>query len=110
MNIIFGPVASRRFGKSLGVDLSPNRKQCNFDCLYCELKPSKTVEKFEEIIPVETVLEEIKKGIAEHNDIDMLTITANGEPTLYPYLKDLIEGINLIKGKTALPANQFLPG
>ncbi|MBD3808266.1 MAG: radical SAM protein, partial [Epsilonproteobacteria bacterium] len=33
MSIIFGPILSRRFGKSLGVDVSPNKKQCNFDCL-----------------------------------------------------------------------------
>ena len=39
-NIIFGPIPSRRFGKSLGIDLSPGRKQCNFDCLYCELDPA----------------------------------------------------------------------
>jgi wyosine [tRNA(Phe)-imidazoG37] synthetase (radical SAM superfamily) len=40
MNVIFGPVASRRFGKSLGIDLSPRGKQCNFDCIYCELEPA----------------------------------------------------------------------
>ena len=43
MNIIFGPIPSRRFGMSLGVDLSPSIKQCNFDCLYCELQKAKTV-------------------------------------------------------------------
>jgi len=31
---IFGPVLSRRFGLSLGIDLSPDEKGCNFDCLY----------------------------------------------------------------------------
>ena len=41
MQIIFGPVQSRRFGESLGVDLSPQIKQCNYDCLYCELKGKK---------------------------------------------------------------------
>ena len=39
---IFGPVSSRRFGSSLGIDLSPDQKSCNFDCLYCELKKAKT--------------------------------------------------------------------
>ncbi|MEA2100218.1 MAG: hypothetical protein U9P72_08810, partial [Campylobacterota bacterium] len=43
-NIIFGPINSRRFGMSLGIDLSPALKQCNFDCLYCELAPSPTVD------------------------------------------------------------------
>lgn len=41
MKILFGPVSSRRFGRSLGIDLSPSKKQCNFDCVYCELDPKK---------------------------------------------------------------------
>jgi len=40
MKYIFGPVASRRFGMSLGIDLSPDKKRCNFDCIYCELDPA----------------------------------------------------------------------
>ena len=100
MNIIFGPIHSRRFGKSLGVDLSPFKKQCNFDCLYCELDPAKTVGMQDEVLSVESIIFAIKKGLLEHDDIDFLTITANGEPTLYPYLSELIDEINKIKGKT----------
>ena len=100
MNIIFGPIHSRRFGKSLGIDLSPSKKQCNFDCLYCELDPAKTMGDQDEVLSVETIVAAIEKGLLEHNDIDFLTITANGEPTLYPYLSELIDEINKIKGKT----------
>jgi wyosine [tRNA(Phe)-imidazoG37] synthetase (radical SAM superfamily) len=100
MNIIFGPVYSRRFGKSLGVDLSPGKKQCNFDCLYCELDPAKTMGKQDEVLSVKEIIDAIKKGLQEHKDIDVLTITANGEPTLYPYLNELIDEINKIKGNT----------
>ena len=99
-NIIFGPIHSRRFGKSLGVDLSPGKKQCNFDCLYCELDPAKTMGVQDEVLSVTTIVEAIQKALVEHDDIDVLTITANGEPTLYPYLLELIETINTIKGKT----------
>ena len=98
--VIFGPIHSRRFGKSLGIDLSPGKKQCNFDCLYCELDPAKTMGDQEEVLSVETIVSAIEKGLSEHNDIDFLTITANGEPTLYPYLSELIDEINKIKGKT----------
>ncbi len=106
-SIIFGPVNSRRFGKSLGVDLSPNKKQCNFDCLYCELKPAKTVANYEEVIAVDEVLKAIKKALQTHKNIDFLTITANGEPTLYPFLNELIEEINSFKGsiKTLILSN-----
>jgi wyosine [tRNA(Phe)-imidazoG37] synthetase (radical SAM superfamily) len=100
MNIIFGPVHSRRFGKSLGVDLSPSKKQCNFDCLYCELEPAKTMDNYEDVVSVEEVTTALKSALKEHGDIDFITLTANGEPTLYPYLSQLIDEINTFKGKT----------
>ncbi len=97
-NIIFGPVNSRRFGMSLGVDLSPSAKQCNFDCLYCELAPSATVEKQTLVVSVDEIIDELKKHL--HDKIDVITLTANGEPTLYPHLNELIDAINKIKGNT----------
>ena len=95
-SIIFGPINSRRFGMSLGIDLSPSAKQCNFDCLYCELAPSATVDKQKEVVSVANIMDALKKHLDEK--IDVITLTANGEPTLYPYLDELIEEINKIKG------------
>ena len=100
MNIIFGPIHSRRFGKSLGVDLSPGKKQCNFDCLYCELDPAKTMDAYEDVVSVEQVTTALKMALNEHDDVDFITLTANGEPTLYPYLSKLIDEINTLKGRT----------
>lgn len=100
MNIIFGPVHSRRFGKSLGVDLSPSKKQCNFDCLYCELDPARTMDVYDDVVSVEQVVTALKTALKEHDDIDFITLTANGEPTLYPYLSELIDNINTFKGAT----------
>jgi len=99
-HIIFGPINSRRFGKSLGIDLSPGKKQCNYDCVYCELDPAKTMSNYSDILPVSQIITAVKEALAQHADIDVLTITANGEPTLYPYLLQLIEEINRIKGHT----------
>ena len=99
-SIIFGPIPSRRFGISLGVDLSPSKKQCNFDCLYCELEGAKTVDKMDEYPSVEDIIKEIKKNFEIHTKIDVLTLTCNGEPTLYPKLNELIDEINKIKGST----------
>ena len=99
MKIIFGPINSRRFGKSLGIDLSPSKKQCNFDCLYCELEPAKTMGAYEEVVSVEEVMEALNAVLAKHQDIDALTVTANGEPTLYPYLSELMDKINRVKGR-----------
>ena len=98
MKTIFGPVNSRRFGSSLGIDLSPALKQCNFDCLYCELAPSATMNIQINTVEVSTIINELKEHL---NDmIDVITITANGEPTLYPYLDELIDEIDKIKGST----------
>jgi wyosine [tRNA(Phe)-imidazoG37] synthetase (radical SAM superfamily) len=97
-NIIFGPVNSRRFGLSLGIDLSPALKQCNFDCLYCELAPSATVDTQTQTITVDAILNELKPHL--NAKIDVITLTANGEPTLYPKINELIRAIDSIKGST----------
>jgi wyosine [tRNA(Phe)-imidazoG37] synthetase (radical SAM superfamily) len=95
---IFGPIHSRRFGVSLGIDLSPSHKQCNFDCLYCELSPAKTMDKQDDIVEVSQVIEALKNHLDD--TIDVITITANGEPTLYPHLDELITEIAKIKKET----------
>ncbi len=94
---IFGPIRSRRFGNSLGIDLSSGIKQCNFDCLYCELAPSATVDHQVVSVDVQTIIKELIFALAEHQNIDVITLTANGEPTLYPYLDELLSEINKIK-------------
>jgi len=97
MKFIFGPVASRRFGTSLGIDLSPGKKQCNFDCLYCELAPAATVDSYSEAYKPDEIITELKQALLEHPNTDVITLTANGEPTLYPYLDELIEKIDAVK-------------
>ncbi|MDD5401611.1 MAG: radical SAM protein [Sulfurimonas sp.] len=98
MDTIFGPINSRRFGSSLGIDLSPALKQCNFDCLYCELSPSATTDIQIKTVEVQTIMSQLKSHLNEK--IDVITLTANGEPTLYPNLNELIDEIDKVKGKT----------
>ncbi len=109
--IVFGPVLSRRFGKSLGVDLSPSKKQCNYNCIYCELGKAKPIERMEEVIEVKTLISAIQNALNNlTTPIDVLTITANGEPTLYPHLLELIQSIkSFLKGvKTLILSNGSL--
>ncbi|GAA9039258.1 radical SAM protein [Helicobacter pylori] len=109
--IVFGPVLSRRFGKSLGVDLSPSKKQCNYNCIYCELGKAKPIERMEEVVKVETLISTIQNALNNlTTPIDVLTITANGEPTLYPHLLELIQSIKpFLKGvKTLILSNGSL--
>jgi len=95
---IFGPINSRRFGSSLGIDLSPALKQCNFDCLYCELAPSATTDTQQHTVEISTIIDELKSHL--NDNIDVITLTANGEPTLYPHLDELIDEIDKIKKST----------
>ncbi len=83
---------------SLGIDLSPSIKQCNFDCLYCELAPSATIDTQIQTISVEEIINELQPHL--NANIDVITLTANGEPTLYPHMDSLINAINDIKGST----------
>ncbi|EDP6299604.1 radical SAM protein [Campylobacter jejuni] len=96
MKILFGPVSSRRFGRSLGIDLSPSKKQCNFDCVYCELDLKKAQEKQDEIISIDKIISEVKVVLEKNVEFDFLTLTANGEPSLYPYLNELILSLRSI--------------
>ncbi len=87
---------------SQGIDLLTT-KTCNFDCIYCEIGPTKihTCER-KEYTPTADIIAEIDELLAEnHNDkpIDVFTITATGEPTLHTGLKTVIEHIKKNTGK-----------
>ena len=97
--IVFGPINSRRFGMSFGVDLSPKQKSCNFDCVYCELKGAKPVEEIENPPSIDEIISALKEALKVHQNVDVITLTANGEPTLYPHLKELIIKVNELKGR-----------
>ena len=100
--VVFGPINSRRFGMSLGIDLSPKQKSCNFDCVYCELKGAKPVEEIENPPSVNEIISALKEALKAHQNIDVITLTANGEPTLYPHLKELVAKANEVKGKAKI--------
>lgn len=102
MSIVFGPVNSRRFGISLGIDLSPQEKSCNFDCIYCELKGAKTKNFISNPPSVQSIITEVKSTLKNTKNIDVITISANGEPTLYTDLKELVNELNLIKKSAKL--------
>jgi len=93
---LFGPVPSRRLGLSLGVDIVP-LKACTQDCIYCQLGRSsdKTIRR-KNYVPVETVLEELKKRLEQGLQADYITISGSGEPTLNTQLGRLVEGIKKI--------------
>ena len=93
---LYGPVPSRRLGRSLGVDIVPF-KFCTLDCVYCQL--GKTTEKTiqrSDFGNLEEILVELKDKLAEGLQADFITIGGSGEPTLNSRLGELIDGIKKI--------------
>jgi wyosine [tRNA(Phe)-imidazoG37] synthetase (radical SAM superfamily) len=96
---IFGPVCSRRLGRSLGIDLLPF-KTCTFDCVYCECgaTTSLTTER-STFFPVCEVITELDNILEEKPALDYITFAGSGEPTLSRSLGQVISHI-----KTRYPA------
>jgi wyosine [tRNA(Phe)-imidazoG37] synthetase (radical SAM superfamily) len=90
-------VPSRRLGRSLGIDLVPH-KICTYDCIYCQI--GKTTERTltrKEYIPVEEILEEVKRFLEEEtSSIEHLSLSGSGEPTLHSRVDSVIRGIKAI--------------
>jgi len=93
---VFGPVASRRLGRSLGVDPVPF-KTCSFDCIYCECgcTTTKTLERAE-YVPVREILEDVAEAIRRGPKPEYVTLAGSGEPTLHSGLGEIIGGIREI--------------
>lgn len=93
---LFGPVPSRRLGRSLGVDIVP-LKTCTQNCIYCQLGKDapQTLER-KEYAPIDAVLDELKTKVADGLEADFITISGSGEPTLHSGLGQLIRGIRAV--------------
>jgi len=91
---IFGPVPSRRLGRSLGIDLIPS-KTCTYDCLYCQVGRTtrKTIER-KSWINIDEIIAELKSKLSTKPDY--ITLSGSGEPTLCSDCGRLIEKIKQI--------------
>ena len=101
MKYVFGPVPSRRLGRSLGVDPVP-LKTCNWNCVYCQLGRSvPMVSERREYAPPGEILAEIADALALRGaEIDWITFAGSGEPLLHSGIGGLIEGV---KKMTKIP-------
>lgn len=91
---IFGPVPSRRLGRSLGVSVVPH-KVCSLDCVYCEVGKTRTLtaERKEYIRPADILAEFDAVYPSVADSLDVVTVTAAGEPTLNSSLREIVEGL-----------------
>ncbi len=107
---IYGPVASWRLGKSLGVDaVSTGAKVCNFDCIYCQIGEAEQFSGERKVfIPTKEIISEIK-SLPSNMRIDYITFSGAGEPTLAKNLGRIITEIRKIrKEKIAVFTNSSL--
>jgi len=93
---VYGPVPSRRLGMSLGVDLVPF-KVCPYDCVYCQLGPTRLLStRRESFFPVPALVEEVRRALDRGPRPDVITLAGSGEPTLYKPLGRLIRSLKAI--------------
>ncbi len=80
---LFGPVPSRRLGRSLGVDLIPF-KTCTMNCRFCQLGDSPcALSERKEYVPTADVLVELVQWREQDGQADHITLAGSGEPTLH---------------------------
>jgi len=98
--ITYGPVPSRRLGRSLGIDLLP-LKTCSYNCIYCQLGPTKRTRlRRANFRQPEVVTEAVRQALERKGKVDVLTLSGSGEPTLERRMGQIIR---LLKRLFGLP-------
>lgn len=98
---VYGPVTSWRYGCSLGIDPIGKTSTCSFNCIYCQLGEIEQVSGDRQIfIPTEQILQELA-GFTPW-DVDVITLSGSGEPTLSQNLGEILQGVKQLTGKPTL--------
>lgn len=101
--IVYGPVASRRLGRTLGVNLAPaGRKACNFECTYCRYAWTEPPARRDWPRPSD-VIDAVERALESCGEIDAVAVAGNGEPTLHPAFAPIADGLFNAR-------NRFAPG
>lgn len=105
---VYGPVRSRRLGRSLGVNVFPaGRKICNFNCLYCQYGWTREDERSvrrEEWPAPSAIAADVRDVLREKpgdGSIDRITLAGNGEPTLHPAICEVVERLRAVRDEVA---------
>lgn len=101
---IFGPIHSRRLGTSLGVNLLPDDgKVCTFDCVYCEAGYNSQGTGTTGLTTPERVRRDLEAKFKEMKEkgenLDVITFSGNGEPTLHPKFPEIVDIVNELRSK-----------
>lgn len=104
---VFGPIRSRRLGISLGINLGPDDgKVCSFDCIYCEAGYNEQGVGTTGLPSREHLFEQLHNTLSrmkqEEMNLDVITFSGNGEPTLHPDFKNIVDDVLKLR-------NEFFP-
>ena len=90
---LFGPVPSRRLGRSLGIDLVP-LKTCSESCIFCQVGATTDLQiERREYVPVAEVVGEFNAWLADGGKADVVTLSGSGEPTLHSRFGDVLQNV-----------------
>jgi wyosine [tRNA(Phe)-imidazoG37] synthetase (radical SAM superfamily) len=105
--IVYGPVRSRRLGRSLGINLTPaHLKLCSFNCSYCQYGWSEHSRRasepaFEHWPSASTVAKAVAAALrslaAQGDRVDRLTLAGHGEPTMHPKIKEVVAALRKVR-------------
>jgi wyosine [tRNA(Phe)-imidazoG37] synthetase (radical SAM superfamily) len=109
--VVYGPVRSRRLGRSLGINLTPaHLKLCSFNCSYCQYgwsdqsrrASTPALENWPAPAAVaKAVASALKTLAAAHDRIDRLTLAGHGEPTMHPRFKEVVTALRKVRDELA---------
>jgi wyosine [tRNA(Phe)-imidazoG37] synthetase (radical SAM superfamily) len=100
--IIYGPVPSRRLGRSLGINILPfGQKYCTFDCAYCQYGWTERAPRQDDAFPpAHEVLAAVEKALQAPAILPAyLTFSGNGEPTTHPEFPAIVEGVRGLRDR-----------
>jgi wyosine [tRNA(Phe)-imidazoG37] synthetase (radical SAM superfamily) len=95
--IVYGPIESRRLGRSLGINLSPTTfKLCSLNCSYCQYGWTKSQtndgKEYKNKLPnLQEVVLSLREAFSVHKDFEYITFSGNGEPTLHPDFPEIVD-------------------
>ena len=105
---VYGPVKSWRYGRSLGIDPIGQVSICSFNCVYCQLgEIERKIRDRAIFIPTEKILQDLQNFAPW--DVDVITLSGSGEPTLALNLAEILAAIKkLTKRPTLVLTNATL--
>jgi wyosine [tRNA(Phe)-imidazoG37] synthetase (radical SAM superfamily) len=111
--VVYGPIRSRRLGRSLGINLLPaHLKLCTFNCSYCQYGWTHQSRRAGGAIVdnwpapsaiIKAVSAAVKSLLAKGEHIDRLTLAGHGEPTMHPQFPEIVRGLRTVR-------TQLVPG